>query len=38
VACDLFITIVVSLFSKVSKDNKNQTMVHVLGFIQASGV
>jgi hypothetical protein len=38
VACDPFITIVVSLFSKVLKNNKNQTMVRVLGFIQANGV
>jgi hypothetical protein len=38
VACDPFITIVVSFFSKVLKVNKNQTMVQVLGFIEANGV
>jgi len=30
--------IVVSFFSKVLKVNKNQTMVQVLGFIEANGV
>ncbi len=37
-ARDPFITIVVSFFSKVLKVNKNQTMVQVLGFIEANGV